>query len=220
MFEIIAVFARWFQLAANLIILGSCVFLVIAGADKQFYSAQWVEKLEKLFPKLVISIVIGLVIVLAATIQQVVGDIEQLLQTQVWIDFISGTRAGQIWMGHVAAAILLALTIIYLRKNEKVRARYFLCALIATLPLIADAMSSHSTVEGLTVSNILPYALHIIFAGIWFGGLPALLLLKYEYVQQTKNSKTNYLDVQILKRFSTMAMPVMLLIVINWFNCK
>ncbi|SER84833.1 putative copper resistance protein D [Nitrosomonas sp. Nm51] len=215
MLEVIAAAARWFQLAANLIILGSCVFLVIAGKEKQIYSAQWVEKLERLFPKLAISIIIGLVIVLAATIGQVTGGTSKLLQAQVWFDFINNTQTGKIWSGHLISAVLLTLSVIFLRKSEKARGRYFLCALIASVPLIADAMVSHSASEGMTIANIAPYALHIILAGVWLGGLPALLLLKYKYVKQVKSSKSSFMDAQILNRFSTMALPVMLLIVLT-----
>lgn len=215
MLEVVAAVARWFQLAANLIILGSCIFLVIAGKEKQTYSAQWVEKLERLFPKLAISIVIGLVVTLATTIGQVTGDISKLLQAQVWFDFIKDTRTGQIWAGHLVSAVLLTLFVAYLRKNEKARGRYLFCALIATVPLIADAMVSHSAAEGMTISNVMPYALHIILAGVWLGGLPALLLLKYEYVTLIKSKKSSFLDVQILNRFSSMALPVMLLIVLT-----
>lgn len=215
MLEIIAAAARWFQLAANLIILGSCVFLVIAGTEKRVYSAQWVEKLERLFPKLAISIVAGLIVTLAATIGQVTGDTGKLLQLQVWLNFISGTHTGQIWLVHTISAILVILSVVFLRKSAKSRTRYLFCALIATFPLIADAMVSHSASEGMTLANVLPYALHIILAGVWLGGLPALLLLKYEYVKQEKGKKSSFMDVQILNRFSSMALPVMLIIVLT-----
>ncbi|HBV20723.1 MAG TPA: CopD family protein [Nitrosomonas sp.] len=215
MLEVIAAAARWFQLAANLILLGSCVFLVIVGADKRPYTAQWVERLERLFPKLAISIVIGLVIILAATIGQVTGEIGNILQLNIWFDFISNTRTGQIWAGHVISAILLTLAVIYLLKNIRTRGRYVVCALMAIFPLIADAMVSHVAAEGLSIASFVPYALHIILAGVWLGGLPALLLLKYEYVKQVKSKKTSLQDIRILKRFSAMALPVMLFIVIT-----
>ncbi|MCP5244994.1 MAG: CopD family protein [Burkholderiales bacterium] len=215
MLEVIAIAARWFQLAANLIVLGSCVFLVIANIGNNPYSAQWVEKLERLFPKLAISIVIGLVIILATTIAHVTGGIDKLSQPGVWLNFVSDTRTGQIWIGHMIAAMLLMASVIYLRKSNRTRWRYMFCAVMAVFPLVADAMVSHSVAEGLSISNAMPYALHIIFAGIWLGGLPALLLLKYEYVQQVKSRKSSLVDIQILKRFSAMALPIMLLIVVT-----
>lgn len=211
--EVIATAARWFQLAANLIILGSCVFLAIAGTGKHAYSARWVERLERLFPKLAVSIVVGLLVILAATIAQVTGDINSLLQPSIWLDFIKNTRTGQIWVGHALVAVLLLFSIIYLRAAIRTRWRYIICALIAMLPLIADAMVSHAAAEGLTIIGVLPYALHVIFAGVWLGGLPALLLLKYEYVKNVSSYKPSDLDIQILKRFSAMALPVMVLII-------
>jgi len=215
MLEVISVVVRWFQLTANLILLGSCVFLVIAGTNKHVYTAKWVEKLERLFPKLAISVVVGLVIILAATIVQITGDTYKLLQTKVWLGFVGDTRAGQIWVGHAISAVLLTFYVFYLRNSVKSRARYMLCALIAIFPLIADAMVSHSASDGLSITNVMPYALHIIFAGVWLGGLPALLLLKYEYVKQIKNRKSSFIDSHILKGFSAMALPVILFIVLT-----
>jgi hypothetical protein len=61
MIEVIAAIARWFQLIANLILLGSCVFFAIAGTRKRAYAEPWIEGLERTFPWLAISIPIGLV---------------------------------------------------------------------------------------------------------------------------------------------------------------
>lgn len=212
MIEILGAAARWFQLTANLIILGSCVFLAIAGINKRVYTALWVDKLEGLFPKLAIGILVGLIVTIAATIVQITGDVSKLLEIEVFNNFIINTRTGTIWAAQFVLAILLWVTVMLVRKSAKIPWRYILTAVIAMFPLIADALVSHTAAEGITTVNVLPYALHIIFAGVWLGGLPALLLLKYEYVKQAKSKRANVLDVHILKRFSTLALPVMLLI--------
>lgn len=213
MIEILGAAARWFQLTANLIILGSCIFLALAGVSKRVYTTLWVEKLERLFPKLAVSVLIGLIVTMAATITQVTGDANKLLEIEAVSHFITGTRTGTIWGAQFALAVLLCSVVMLIRKST-IRSpwRYILTAVLAMCPLIADALVSHAAAEGMTIANVLPYALHIILAGVWLGGLPALLLLKYEYVKQEKSKRANVFDVHILKRFSTLALPVMLLI--------
>lgn len=213
MIEILGAAARWFQLTANLIILGSCVFLALTGINKRVYTALWVEKLERLFPKLAIGILIGLVVTIAATIAQILGDINKLLEIESVSHFITGTRTGIMWAAQFALAVLLLTAVMFIRMSQtRSPWRYILTAVIAMFPLSADALVSHAAAEGMTVANVLPYALHIILAGVWLGGLPALLLLKYEYVKQEKSKRANVFDSHILKRFSTLALPVMLLI--------
>ncbi len=213
MIEILGAAARWFQLTANLIILGSCVFLALAGINKRVYTALWVDKLERLFPKLAISILIGLIVTIATTIAHVTGDISKLLEIEVLSNFVANTRTGSFWAAQFILAILLWAAVMLIRKSARMSWRYMLTAVIAMFPLIADALVSHAAAEGMTVVNVLPYALHIIFGGVWLGGLPALLLLKYEYVKQAQSKRASILDIRILERFSTLALPVMLLII-------
>ncbi len=98
MIEVIAAIARWFQLVANLILLGSCVFLAITSTEKRVYIAPWVVKLERLFPWLAMSIPLGLFIILTTTIVQIAGNISSLWQQEVWLGIVRDTRVGQIWI--------------------------------------------------------------------------------------------------------------------------
>ena len=218
MIDVIAAIARWFQLAANLILLGSCVFLAIANTGKRAYLNTWVEKLERLFPWLAISIPIGLIVILTTTIAQVTGNFTNIWHQDVWLGFINDTRVGQIWIWRISFALLLLFLVIYLRKSPKARWRYILGAGIAALPLIAGSLTSHSATEELSVSAIIPFALHLILAGVWFGALPAFLLLVYENNKSDKNKRTNIAEYETLKRFSAIALPAMLLIIFTGFT--
>ena len=46
MIEVIATLLRWLQLASNMILVGGCVFLAIAGS----YHSPWVTRLERSLP--------------------------------------------------------------------------------------------------------------------------------------------------------------------------
>lgn len=215
MIEIIAAIARWLQLAANLILLGSCVFFAIANTGKRVYRETWVVKLERLFPWLAIVIPLGLFVILAATIVQVTGNISNIWQQDVWVGLIKDTRVGQIWILRLASALLLLLAVIYLRKASKARWRYILGAVVAALPLITGSMASHAAAEELSISAVIPYTLHLVLAGIWFGALPAFLLLVSANNKSEKSKKTDISKIETLKRFSSIALPVMLLIILT-----
>ena len=210
MIEVIAAIARWSQLSANLILLGSCVFLAITSTEKQAYVELWIKRLERLFLWLALGIPLGLFIILCTNIVQVTGNNNALLQTETWLSFLSDTQAGQIWIWRVVLAVLLLLSVIYLCKSPRARWRYIFCAFIAALPLIASSFSSHIAAEEVSATAILLYAMHLIFAGIWFGALPAFLLLIY-----ANNSEKNGLALSTMKRFSSIALPVMLLIILT-----
>lgn len=215
MIEIIAAIARWIQLAANLILLGGCVFLTITSTGKRAYLETWVVKLERLFPWLAIVIPVSLFVILAATIVQITGNVSNIWQQSAWVGLVKDTRVGQIWILRLASALLLFLVVIYLRKTSKSRWRYILGAAAAALPLIAGSLASHVAAEELSVAAVMPYTLHLVLAGIWFGALPAFLLLISANKKSEKPEKTDISKIETLKRFSSIALPVMLLIILT-----
>ncbi len=215
MIEVIAAIARWIQLIANLILLGSCVFFAIASTRKRAYIEPWIEGLERVFPWLAISIPVGLLIILITTIVQITATTGNLWQPEVWFGIVKDTRVGQIWMWRTILSILLLFVVVYLRKVSKTRWRYILCAVIASLPLIAGSLASHTAAEELSLIAVMPYALHLILVGIWFGALPAFLLLIYEDNRHGSSKKVRNFEFETLKRFSFIALPTMLLIILT-----
>jgi len=213
MIEVLSAAARWFQLTANLIILGSCVFLAISGFNKRVYASIWVERLESLLPKLALSILFGLVIIIITTIAMISGDVTNMINPEKIREFIASTRTGTIWLYHFVLAVLLYGIIKMSCRGIRTSRQYSIMALFSTLPLVADAMISHVATANSSIIGVLSLSLHIIFAGVWLGGLPALLLLKYEYVKHKERRRAKPIDIEVLKRFSSIALPVMLLIV-------
>lgn len=186
MIDVIAALARWVQLVANLALLGSCLFLIITSTAKRTYSEVWIRRLECLFPWLAVSIPISLLVILATTIVQVTGSANSLGKYEIWLELLGDTRVGQIWILRFSAAILLLLVILYLCNVSRARWRYAFCAVIAALPLVAGSLASHAAAEELSVTAVMPYALHLILTGVWFGALPAAILLILDKQNETK----------------------------------
>jgi len=219
MLEVVAAFARWLQLAANFILLGSYICLIIAksgtGKIASNYKS-WMEKLERLLPCFAIVIPFGLMVVMASTIVQITGNVSNLFQPDQWISITTDTRAGQIWIFRIGISLLLLILILAFNKIQKTVYHYSFFAIAASLPLIASTFASHTALEALSPTTILPYAIHVVLAAVWLGALPVLLLLMYEDKKLASFEVTRNSDLSlVLNRFSSVAFPAMLLIILT-----
>jgi putative copper resistance protein D len=213
--EIIATVARWSQLVANLILFGSCIFLAIAGKHRALFDNSWVPRLERMFPWLAGIILIGLVGILATTTGEATGIEANIWKPSAWLEIVQNTKMGHMWTVRAMFAMLLltvAISIQYIR--QRARWHYILCAVIASLPLIAGALVSHSAADENVLTYVTIYAIHILLAGAWFGALPAFLLIIFDRKSEA-DGKQLKLNIEGLKRFSAIALPVMLAIMLT-----
>ncbi|MBN9127669.1 MAG: CopD family protein, partial [Nitrosospira sp.] len=194
-------------------------------------------RLERALPWLCLLLLVGLLGILATTTGQATGNPDKAWDPQAWLALMQNTRMGHIWMARAACAVLvmaIALYIRYARHATRARWRYILCASAAALTLTVGSLASHAAAEDLSIASILPYALHIILASVWFGALPAFLVVCFACTEpgahaphpgiQTQaiqrihalfQSREDAIagDAQALKRFSAMALPVMLAVI-------
>ncbi len=213
MIEIVATFARWSQLIANLILFGSCIFLAIAGQQKAVFESIWVIRLERIFPWLSGVILLGLLVILATTTGEATGIAANTWRPEAWLEVVQQTRVGKIWAARAVFAVVLLGVALYIQYVYRVRWHYILCAVVASLPLIIGSLVSHSAADEMSVVSIIPYALHILFAGIWFGALPAFLLIIFS--KKGSDKAWDLLSIDSLKKFSSLALPVMAVIMLT-----
>ncbi len=216
MIEIIAAFARWLQLVANMILIGGSIFLAIAAYDRAVLSSPWVARLERALPWLAITLLLGLLAVLSTSAALATGITEHAWQPGTWLEFLQKTRTGHVWMWREGFALTVLGAVLYVRSAPRVQWRYALCATLAMLTLAVGSLASHSAAEELSVTSILPYTLHIVLAGVWFGALPAFLLILFtNNTGQQSHKEVDQSSVQTLKRFSVVAMPVMFGVIVT-----
>lgn len=232
MIEVIATLLRWSQLASNMILVGSCVFLAIAGS----FNTPWVDRVTRLLPWLALILLLGLLGILVTTTAQATGVAANAWRPDAWLGLIQNTRMGHIWAGRMVCALIVLGVVLHVRYAPAARWRYLMCATAAALTLAVGSLASHSAADEFSVIAILPYALHIILASVWFGALPAFLLVVLTAIRQPAQAaetvhagvagsslqrmhtlfqpeETLQSGVLALKRFSVMAMPVMLAII-------
>jgi putative copper resistance protein D len=210
MIEVIGALFRWLQLASNMILVGGCVFLAIAVRTKIAFEAPWFARLNRALPWLSVTLLLGLVGLLATTTAQATGVAENAWHPGTWLELLQKTRIGLIWKVRAALAVLVFGVALYVRFSSWARWQYVLYATVAALTLAAGSLASHSAADELSVISVLPYALHTILASVWFGGLPAFLTLLFATTRTRTFEEANRPDIQTLKHFSKMALPVMI----------
>lgn len=213
MIEVIGALFRWLQLASNMILIGGCVFLAIAGRTKTAFDAPWLARLERALPWLSVTLLLGLLGLLATTTAQATGMAENAWRPGAWLELLQKTRIGIIWTVRAALALFLFGVALYVRFSSRARWQYLLCATAAALTLAAGSLASHSAADELSVKSVLPYALHIILASVWFGGLPAFLTILFAATGKRSHEDADRSGIQTLKHFSAMALPVMIAVV-------
>lgn len=214
MIEIIAAIARWSQLTANLILFGSCVFLAVIWQQKSILETPWMMRLEKIFPWLAGIIIAGLTGILATTTSDATGDVANAWNPAVWVEIVQQTQIGHIWAARMLLAIVLFYAVVKMQSSIRTRGHYVLWAMLAALPLIAGTLMSHSSADEMSFTAIAPYAIHILLAGIWFGALPAFLLILFNLRKEFGITATQT-AVDYLKKFSALALPVMILLMLT-----
>lgn len=214
MIEIIAAFARWSQLTANLILFGSCFFLVIIGQQKTVFELPWVTRLERGFPWMAGVVLLGLLGILAATASEATGNIANFRNPAVWLEIVQQTQIGTIWAARMLLACVLLGAILFFRRMRRERWHYLLWAAAASLPLIAGTLMSHSSADEMSFEAVAPYALHILLAGAWFGALPAFLFILI-HNRNEPGTVSNAAIAGYLMKFSAIALPVMLLLAVT-----
>ena len=213
MIEVVGALFRFVQLASNMVLIGGCVFLAIAFREPIAFANPRLLRMERALPWLAVTLLAGLLGLLAATTAAATGIPENIGHPGVWLEFVQKTRIGFIWTVRAACALVVLGAVLYVRMSPRAPWRYLLGAATSALTLIAGSFASHSAAEAQSVAAILPYALHLLLASLWFGALPGVLAVLIAATETRSDASPDRPGIQTLKRFSAMALPVMLGIV-------
>ena len=211
MIEAAGALFRCLQLASSMLLIGGCVFLAIAEQTGSASRHTWPIRLKKTFPWLALTLLLGLFGLLATTTAQATGVPENAWSPQVWFDFLQKTRVGFIWTLRAASALVVLAIILHIRISSAATWRYIIGAAAAALTLALGSLSSHSAAEEQAVLATVTYALHLIVASVWFGGLPGVILV----AATTESTHDRSRAAAVLSRFSALALPTMIAVIVS-----
>lgn len=213
MIEVAGALFRGLQLTSSMLLIGGCVFLAIAERTSTAAGQLWPVRLKTTFPWLAVALLLGLVGLLATTTAQATGVPENAWRLQAWLDFLEKTRIGSIWMLRATSALAVLGLAVYVRGTPTAQWRSILCAAAAALTLALGSLASHSAAEEQAVLATVTYALHLIVASVWFGGLPGVILVACTTTIGSTDERSR--ASAVLSRFSALALPTMTAIVVS-----
>jgi len=103
--------------------------------------------------------------------------------------------------------------VLYIRTSPAAQWRYIICASTAALTLTLGSLASHSAAEEQAVVATVTYALHLIVASVWFGGLPGVILVASTATTGSTDDRSR--AGEMLSRFSTLALPTMIAVIVS-----
>lgn len=160
-----------------------------------------------------------------AIIGSVIGLVDQTLTVassfsfSAVTDLLGSSSFGQLWLARVAGIAVLAGALLILTRADRLPAHFdrWLLVLFALLPLGAVALNSHAAaIEGGRRAAVAADFAHIVAGGIWVGGLiglASILIIARSIEAGTRRSAL----VEILPRFSTLAIASVIVIVVSGF---
>lgn len=198
---------RWLQLISMLGIMGSSAVLLLAGGGGGTHAERWRRILAIALPWLAVASLLAMVGLLAAQAASVTGRAEAAWQWQEWRGVLERTRFGAVWKWRqVLGGVLLALLWAHrpLAASLGKRTVDALVLVLAASVACAAAWAGHgAAVEpiGLSTGAV---AAHMLAAGLWGGGLPALALA-LALASRHADAELRAWASHLLRRFSVLA---------------
>lgn len=214
MIDFFGTVARWLELIANMVLVGTPIFLFLARYDRTVFRNPWLTRLERALPWLALLLPVALIVVLAASTAQITGEPENFWRPDAWRDLIGNLQLGKIWLiRELMAVVLLGLTV-YVARAPSAQWRYLAHALFAGLTLAISSLAGHPAAEG-SLLTMATFGVHVVFASIWFGGLPAFLAILYGAGRGTQLRDADRAAIAALHRFSMVALPAMVFVIVT-----
>ena len=199
--------ANWLQASAALLVLGTAAVSLLAVEGGSSNITDWRQRNLNISTGLAcVLLVVGFVM---PSLQAV--SIEE--RTAAALDFkvieivLFSTRFGSVWMVQQTMAVLLVFCLIFQRPLiARICYRNFLLLIgaLTALLLLAGSFKSHAAALEPMWPGLLGNSLHLLAAGCWLGGLPALIMLLRRSNSEA-GLEDNTLIEAALRHFSTMA---------------
>ena len=207
MVEIIGTLFHWLQLASNMLLVGGYVFFAMAMCERTAFENPWLVRLERALPWMAVTLLLGLLGLLATTTAQVTGAAENAWRPRAWLELVQQSHIGFIWLVRGTFALVVCGMVFSIRSSARTPWRYVLGAAVAALTLAMGSFARHSMAE-VPMTTILFHALHLVLASVWVGGLPAVLTVVFSATGKQSREEADRSGIQPLKHFSVMALPV------------
>lgn len=200
---------RWVHLLGAAGLFGMSLFSIYAPQDvRRFCAAD--RPMSAMLVALAIAAFGSTLVWAVVTLASMSGDgIVSALDFRAWRMFVSETTFGTAW----ALSAVLALANIIVALSARTQSRLAVLAGSSALLLISHAWLGHAAaLDGATRLGVtLAYALHVLGAGAWFGGLLSLVVV---LSSARRPGAAEFCDVgALLERFSAIGLAAVAAII-------
>lgn len=198
---------RWLHLVLGLWLLGGSTVLLLAGPGGGDRADRWRRRLLRLAPWLAAAWLVLMVALLANQAAAATGRPEAGWQLAEWQRVLLQTHFGRVWMLRQGlGAALLAVLLLQPRLASRIGpVPAISLVLVLSLVLVtAGAWAGHGIAIEPAAPAIALAAAHLLAAGLWAGGLPAILLGLAAAARQPDPVHSRWMAL-LLRRFSVLA---------------
>jgi putative copper resistance protein D len=208
---------RWLQLNSGLVLLGSAVLLLLVRPGRSQDSVRWRSALLSAAPWLVVMLLLAATGLLMLQVASVSGRNDAAVEWSEWTRLLERTRYGTVWQLRQITAVLLLLVLLgrkWLMTRFGERLVELTWLVLALLINAAAVFTGHGAVTEPVWLAGGSHALHLLAAGVWAGGLPALA---YGMCLSARNGDPLFRQefAAALRRFSRLASLCVALIVVS-----
>lgn len=209
--EVAGLLARWLHLSSSTFLVGGAALLLLAGPSDRPTARCWESWVLGIARALVLLALLG---GLAAIVHQTVvleGSLGAALRPEALGRMLLQTRGGNVWLVRGGLLVLLATFLMVraeIRDRADWRALRGQVLLLGVLALALVAAAGHAAaVEPGGAAALAADVVHLVAAGLWVGGLPALALLLWLAGRRAGADARPY-AVVAARRFSRLALAL------------
>jgi putative copper resistance protein D len=179
--EVIGLLARWLHLTSSIVLVGAAALILVAGSTDRPTARRWEAwVLIACHALVVVALLSGLVTVATQT-AALEGRAGAAFEPAALTRLLTQTQGGVVWLVRGGLLVLLGAFLALraeIRDRADWRAARGQVVLLGGLALALVAGASHAVaVEPGTGAALAADVAHLVAAGVWVGGLPALALL-------------------------------------------
>lgn len=208
---------RWLQVACVLCVMGSSAALLLGGRGGGVHAARWRRIVMAAMPWFAGASLLLMCWLLAAQAASVTGRTEAAWQWQDWRGVLEHTRFGTVWTWRQVLGVALLMVLLGRRAlAARVGARTIPAIALALAVAIACAAASAGHGAAVEPSGLATAAMatHMLSAGLWGGGLPAMALGLALAARHRDGDLRDWVA-RLLRRFSVLATACVCVLVLS-----
>ncbi len=218
MAEVIGLLARWLHLASSVFLVGGGALLLMAGPSDRPTARRWEAWILTACRALVLVALASALVAIAVQTAVLEARAGAAFEPAALSRLLTHTQGGIVWLVRAGLLFLLG-TFLAVRAEIRDRADWRAVrgqiALLGVVALAFVAGASHAAaVEPGTAAAVTADVLHLVAAGVWIGGLPALALL-LRLASRAAGADARPYAVLAARRFSRGALALVAVLVVS-----